>query len=226
MAEGCAVNCVTAWPISRHPLINSSLAFTAAQPHSSAASLASISSGVKKLRALLKCFGLHINDQRKQPPMTAKHAGLAQIMSDIIVNLKKSWNIYAPIVWKNASEKHWCLGVAPSALFRGTKDHFAWILHINLRTTERRAAGVGRHALLHTEEDAHTVYTRAHSPRLQFKHTRCWWKSHAHYICVAASLFLFQTLRHSWLMNRERRVHLSENSTWQNVVGMCNTAYL
>ncbi len=95
MAEGCAVDCVTAWPISRHPLINSSLAFTVAQPHSSADSLASISSGVKKLWALLKCFGLHINDQRKQPPMTAKHAGLAQFMSDIIVNLKKIWNTYA-----------------------------------------------------------------------------------------------------------------------------------
>ncbi len=136
-------------------------------------------------------------------------------------------------IWKKAetfmrrsSESMRLNNIGVSALFRGTKDNFAWILHINLRTAERRAAGVGRHALLHTEEDAHTVYTRAHSPRLQFKHTRCWWKSQARYIFVAASLFIFQTLRHSRLMNRERRVHLSENSTWQNIVGMCNTAYL
>ncbi len=144
----------------------------------------------------------------------------------ILLCIWKKSETLMQIVWKNASEQHWCLGAAPSAVFRGTKDNFAWILHINLRTAEGRAAGAGRHALLYTEEDAHTVYTRAHSPRLQFKHTRCWWKSQAHYIFVTASLFLFQTLRHSRLMNRERRVHLSENSTWQNVVGMCNTAYL
>lgn len=51
---GWSVYYVTARPISRHPLINSSLAFTAAQPRSSAASLASISSGVKKLQALFE----------------------------------------------------------------------------------------------------------------------------------------------------------------------------